>query len=611
MSEGRLRLESPVAGTVVRIGAAPGDRVAAGAELVVVESMKTELEVVAPVDGIVLAVTVAVGEGVGAGSVVAELRGVEGAGAAVAADAGPDPDAVRPDLAEVHRRHALVRDDARPDAVRRRRARGQRTARENLDDLCDPGTLVEYGPLAVAAQLTRRPLEELVERTPADGLVCGLAEVNGARVGADRARTAVLAYDATVLAGTQGATNHRKKDRILEVALRKRLPVVLFAEGGGGRPGDVDVQSVAALDVPAFGLLARLSGTVPLVGIASGRCFAGNAALLGCCDVVIATEDATIGMGGPAMIEGGGLGSYAPEEVGPIDVQTANGVVDVRVADEAEATDVARRYLSYFQGPVADWTAPDGRALRHAVPERRTRAYDVHAVLEALADVGSVLELRAGYGASVVTALVRIEGRPYGLLANDPRHLGGAVDSVAADKAARFLGLCDAHGLPVVSLVDTPGFMVGPDAERTGSVRRMSRMFLVGANVSVPLCAIVLRKAYGLGAMAMCGGSTLAPLATVGWPTAELGAMGLEGAVKLGFRKELDAIEDPDERQARFDAMVELAYERGKGVSVATMFELDDVIDPVDTRAWIAATLGDVDARRPDEPPRRPNVDSW
>jgi acetyl-CoA carboxylase carboxyltransferase component len=495
--------------------------------------------------------------------------------------------------------------------VRRRRARGQRTARENLDDLCDPGTLVEYGPLAVAAQLTRRPLEELVERTPADGLVCGLAEVNGARVGADRARTAVLAYDATVLAGTQGATNHRKKDRILEVALRKRLPVVLFAEGGGGRPGDVDVLSVAALDVPAFGLLARLSGTVPLVGIASGRCFAGNAALLGCCDVVIATEDATIGMGGPAMIEGGGLGSYAPEEVGPIDVQTANGVVDVRVADEAEATDVARRYLSYFQGPVADWTAPDGRALRHAVPERRTRAYDVHAVLEALADVGSVLELRAGYGASVVTALVRIEGRPYGLLANDPRHLGGAVDSVAADKAARFLGLCDAHGLPVVSLVDTPGFMVGPDAERTGSVRRMSRMFLVGANVSVPLCAIVPRKAYGLGAMAMCGGSTLAPLATVGWPTAELGAMGLEGAVKLGFRKELDAIEDPDERQARFDAMVELSYERGKGVSVATMFELDDVIDPVDTRAWIAATLGDVDARRPDEPPRRPNVDSW
>ena len=611
MSDGRRRLASPVAGTVVRIAAGPGDRVAAGAELVVVESMKTELEVVAPVDGIVLSVPVAVGAGVDAGTVVAEMRGVDGAASTVVAEAGPDPDAVRPDLAEVHRRHGLVRDDARPDAVRRRRARGQRTARENLDDLCDPGTLVEYGPLAVAAQLTRRSLEELVERTPADGLVCGLAEVNGALVGADRARTAVLAYDATVLAGTQGATNHRKKDRILEVALRKRLPVVLFAEGGGGRPGDVDVQSVAALDVPAFGLLARLSGTVPLVGIASGRCFAGNAALLGCCDVVIATEDATIGMGGPAMIEGGGLGSYAPEDVGPIEVQAANGVVDVRVADEAEATDVARRYLSYFQGPVGDWTAPDARALRHAVPERRTRAYDVHVVLDALADVGSVLELRAGYGASVVTALVRIEGRPYGLLANDPRHLGGAVDSVAADKAARFLGLCDAHGLPVVSLVDTPGFMVGPDAERTGSVRRMSRMFLVGANVSVPLCAIVLRKAYGLGAMAMCGGSTLAPLATVGWPTAELGAMGLEGAVKLGFRKELAAIEDPDERQARFDAMVELAYERGKGVSVATMFELDDVIDPVDTRAWIAATLGDVDARRPDEPPRRPNVDSW
>ncbi|WP_320671295.1 carboxyl transferase domain-containing protein [Patulibacter defluvii] len=603
---------APVTGTVVRVAVAIGDRVHAGQELVVVESMKTEFELLAPADGVVEAVAATVGVGVEAGQPLVTVRhaGEQAATAAAVATAA-DPDAIRPDLAEVHRRHALTRDEARPDAVAKRRARGQRTARENLDDLCDPGTLVEYGPLAIAAQLTRRPLQELIERTPADGLVCGLAEVNGELVGRERARAAVLAYDATVLAGTQGAVNHRKKDRIFEVALRKRLPVVLFAEGGGGRPGDVDVQSVAALDVPAFGLFARLSGSVPLVGIASGRCFAGNAALLGCCDVVIATEDATIGMGGPAMIEGGGLGVHAADDVGPIDVQTANGVVDVRVADEAEATAVARRYLSFFQGPVADWRAPDQRALRHAIPERRTRAYDPHVVIEALADEDAVLELRPAFGRSLITALVRIEGRPYGLLASDPRHLGGAVDSDAADKAARFLGLCDAHGLPVVSLVDTPGFMVGPEAERSGSVRHMSRIFVTGANLTVPLCAIVLRKAYGLGAMALCGGSTLAPLATVGWPTAELGAMGLEGAVKLGFRKELEAIADPDERQARFDAMVELAYERGKGVSVASMFELDDVIDPLDSRRWIAATLGDVDARRPGDPPPRPNVDTW
>ncbi|MQA60864.1 MAG: biotin carboxylase [Actinophytocola sp.] len=603
---------APMLGTVVRIAVATGTEVRAGQSLVVLESMKMEHIVEAPHAGVVSNVAVTEGETVKRDQKLVELAAVEAPTEAADAEAAVDPADVRPDLAEVHQRHAVGLDGQRPDAVARRHDLGQRTARENLAALCDPDTLVEYGPLAVAAQRQRRPLADLIERTPADGLVAGVAGINGALFGAAAAQCAVLSYDATVLAGTQGAHNHLKKDRLFEVAARRGLPVVLFAEGGGGRPGDTDIPTVSGLQVMAFHLFARLSGQVPLVGIAAGRCFAGNAALLGCCDVVIATRDSTIGMGGPAMIEGGGLGSYRPEEVGPIDVQAPNGVVDIVVADEHEATDVAKRYLSYFQGSLTDWDCADQRLLRQAVPGSRVQVYDVRSVIDSLADTGTVLELRPEFGTGIITTLIRIDGRPYGLIANNPAHLGGAIDSDAADKAARFLQLCDAHGLPIVSLCDTPGFMVGPDAERTATVRHFSRMFVTGANLSVPLCVIVLRKAYGLGAMAMAGGSLKVPLATVSWPTGEFGGMGLEGAVKLGFRKELEAVADPDERQALFDQMVQLAYEQGKGLNAASMFEIDDVIDPADTRRWITATLGDVPGgRAPEQGKRRPHIDTW
>jgi acetyl-CoA carboxylase carboxyltransferase component len=590
-------LLAPMVGTVVVVGVAPGDLVRAGQQVVVLESMKMEHAVLAPSAGVVTLVNVAAGDTVARDQPLLTLG--PAAVAAVVAAVEPVVEE-RSDLTEVHRRHAVGLDEHRPDAVRRRRDRGQRTARENIADLCDPGTFVEYGPLVVAAQRSRRGLDELIERTPADGLVAGVAEVGGASC-------VVLAYDATVLAGTQGAYNHAKKDRMFTLAARRNLPVVLFAEGGGGRPGDTDLPTVAGLDVPSFHLFARLSGQVPLVGIASGRCFAGNAALLGCCDVVIATAGATIGMGGPAMIEGGGLGVYAPEEVGPLSVQVPNGVVDIAVADEAEAVAVARRYLSYFHGPVAEWSAGDQTPLRDVVPENRVRSYDVRVVIDLLADTGSVLEVRPAFGIGIVTALVRVAGRPLGLIANNPLHLGGAIDADAADKAARFLRLCDAHGLPVVSLCDTPGFMVGPDAERTATVRHFSRMFVVGAHLRVPLCAIVLRKAYGLGAMAMAGGSLKVPLATVAWPTGEFGGMGLEGAVKLGFARELAAITDPVARQSTLDQMIAAAYEHGKALNAASMFEIDDVIDPVVTREWITAALADV----PLVEARRPFVDTW
>jgi acetyl-CoA carboxylase carboxyltransferase component len=589
-------------GTVVRVAVGAGDAVRSGQTLVVLESMKMEHLVAAPHAAVVGRVLIGQGDTVRLDQPLVVLREpAEGVPEQVA-EADADLDAVRPDLAEALRRHKIGMDAARPEAVARRRARHQRTARENVAAVCDPGTFVEYGPLVVAAQRQRRPLTELIERTPADGLVGGIAEINGTRC-------AVLAYDATVLAGTQGAHNHLKQDRLFELAQRQRLPVVLFAEGGGGRPGDTDIPTVAGLHIPTFHLFAQLSGLVPVVGIASGRCFAGNAALLGCCDVVIATRDASIGMGGPAMIEGGGLGVHAPEEIGPIDVQAPNGVVDVVVADETEAAAVARRYLSYFQGPVDAGECADQRRLRHLVPENRVRSYDVRAVIDTLADTGSVLELRRAFGVGVVTALVRVAGRPLGLIANNPAHLGGAIDAEAADKTARFLQLCDGHGLPVVSLCDTPGFMVGPDAERTGTVRHVSRMFVTGANLSVPICTVVLRKAYGLGAMAMCGGSVKVPVATVAWPTGEFGGMGVEGAITLGFRKELDAIADPQERQALFDSMVAGLYEQGKALNTASVFEIDDVIDPADTRRWISSALAGAPDREPGR--RRPHIDTW
>jgi acetyl-CoA carboxylase carboxyltransferase component len=520
-----------------------------------------------------------------------------------------DPDTIRPELAELRARLHATTDAGRPAAVEKRRRTGQRTTRENIADLVDEGSFVEYGALALAAQRTRHSTDDLVKLSPADGIVCGVGTVNRALFDDERARTMVLAYDYTVFAGTQGVVGHQKLDRMLALAARWRMPIVLFAEGGGGRPNDTDVHTIAGLDTPSFLSFAALSGLVPRVGIASGRCFAGNAALLGCCDVIVATEDSSIGMGGPAMIEGGGLGTFKPEEVGPIDVQSRNGVVDVRVRDEVEAVAAAKKYLSYFQGSVSAWAAADQAPLRHALPERRRRAYKIRPIVERIADSGSVLELRREFGRSVVTALARVEGRPVGVVANDPFHLGGAVDADAADKAARFFQLCDAFGLPIVSLCDTPGFMVGPQAETTALVRHVSRMFTAAARLSVPFFTVVLRKGYGLGAQAMAGGHFHAPFFTVAWPTGELGGMNLEGAVRLGMRKELDAIEDPVAREQTFQAMVAHAYERGKAINMASLLELDAVIDPAETRAWIVRGLRSAPAARRGDEGRK--VDTW
>jgi acetyl-CoA carboxylase carboxyltransferase component len=591
-------VHSPLQAQVVQWQVEPGAIVCAGDLLVILEAMKMEHEVRAAIGGRLGEMFFAAGELVESGALLARIEPVGATVAQPDASTTAFPEAsspasgrLRADLQRMLDRQAPTQDASRPEAVARRHALGLRTARENITDLCDEDSFMEYGALAVAAQRSRRSEEDLVRNTPADGMVTGIGSINSAQFGPQASRAVVMAYDATVLAGTQGMRNHQKTDRMLGIALQNKLPVVLFAEGGGGRPGDTDMPIVAGLHVGTFASFARLNGRVPVVGIVAGRCFAGNAALLGCCDVIIATRGSNIGMGGPAMVEGGGLGVFKPEQIGPASVQHGNGVIDVLVDDEAEAVAAARHYLSFFQGAVPSFTPPDPLALREVVPENRVRVYDTRAAIDGIADAGSVLALRTGFGQGIHTALARIEGRPVGMLANNPQHLGGAIDADAADKAARFMQLCNAHGLPLISLVDTPGFMVGPETETQAQVRHVSRMFIAAAHLRVPFFSVVLRKGYGLGAMAMTAGSFHAPAFNVAWPTGEFGAMGLEGAVKLGYRKELEAQPEGPPRDALYETLVAQQYDKGSALNMAATLEIDAVIDPAQTRDWLVRGL--------------------
>ena len=598
-----MRIVSPLLGTVVSVRVSVGDVVAAGSELCVVESMKMEHPVTADHDLVITAVRIQAGDKVSEGAELFDAR--ESVASRSVTHAAPQV-ADDSKLAVLEERRGKLDDASRPAATTKRHERGMRTVRENVRDLFDDGTFVEYGGFAVAAQRRRRSQEDLVDNTPADGLVTGIGLVNGRRC-------ALLAYDYTVLAGTQGYVNHRKTDRILDVIERERIPVVVFAEGGGGRPGDVDAPGVAGLDVRTFASFARLSGLVPLVGIAAGYCFAGNAALLGCCDVIIATENANIGMAGPAMIEGGGLGVVKPTDIGPTSSQRKNGVIDVVVADEAEATQVAKRYLQLIGDgtPGSDVDPSPRMGLREIVPDNRTRVYDMRKLVDALVDEGSQLELRRDFAPGAVTTLARVHGFSVGIIANVPAHLGGAIDSPAADKIARFVQLCDAFDIPIVSLCDTPGFMVGPEAETTAQVRHFARLFVTGASITVPWITVVVRKGYGLGAQAMAAGSFHAATTTIAWPTGEFGGMGLEGAVRLGFRKELDAEPDEQRRAELERRLISAAYEQGSALNMATHIEIDDVIDPAQTPNRVAATLRACAPRLPRAGKKRPMIDSW
>ena len=604
-------VSSPIQGTIVSIDVAVGDEVRAGQQLAVVEAMKMEHVIAAAHDGIVRQVTMAAGDVVREAYPMIFVEEASVSGGQAVTEETVDLDHIRDDLQENYDRHAYTLDENRPEAVAKRHSRGGRMPRENIAELMDAGSFKEYWPLVVARQHKRQDIETLRKRTPGDGVVAGTGTINADLFGEEAARAMVVHYDYTVLAGTQGARNHYKQDRMFELALRFRMPIVLFGEGGGGRPGDDSTGPAVAFDTHTFTQFSKLSGAVPMVGVNHGRCFAGNTALLACCDVIIATKDSTIAMGGPAMIEGGGLGIYTPEEVGPMSFQVPNGVVDILVEDEAEAVRVAKQYLSYFQGSTDSWEAPDQRKLRHIVPENRLRLYDMREIIATLADKDSVLEIRAGFGVGVITCFIRVEGRPMGVIANNPHHLAGAIDSDAADKGTRFIQLCDAFDIPILSLMDCPGMMVGPDVEATALVRHCVRMFNAGANLTTPLFGVVVRKAYGLGVQAMCGAGALVGFFTVAWPTAEFAGMNIEGSVKLGYRRELMAIEDPEERANEFNSRVDRAYEAAKAVNAAAGGGIDDVIDPAETRSWIAESLKRVPPKPHRTEKKYPYIDTW
>lgn len=611
LPEGHQVIIAPMQATVVSIDVSEGSQVIAGQQLGVLEAMKMEHVIISPCNGEVEKIFTAISETLLDGEALLSLSPLESKKSEFKSEEDIDLDYIRADLREVEERRAFGLDENRVASVEKRHKRGQQTARENIAQIFDEDSFVEYGEFAIAAQSQRRSIDDLVKNTSGDGILTGLGQVNGKHFDEDKSRCAFAMGDYMVLAGTQGQRHHRKLDRILSVASEFAIPLIFFAEGGGGRPGDTDRSTYAGVSNGTFTKFAELSGKVPLVGIVSGRCFAGNAAFLGCCDVIIADESSNIGMAGPAMIEGGGLGVYPPEAIGPIDVQSKNGVVDVRVKNESEACEIAKKYLSYFQGAINNWQAPDQRKLRHVVPENRLRVYEVRDAIDNLADEETVLELRKDFGVGIVTAFVRIEGKPFGIIANNTTHLGGAIDADAADKASRFMQLCDAYDIPIISLCDCPGFMVGPEAEKTALVRHVCRMYVTARSISVPIFGIVLRKCYGLGAMAMLGGGSYDNFFTIAWPTGEFGPMGLEGAVKLGYRREFDALDDPEEKQALYEKLLADMYEQGKAVAVANSLEIDAVIDPIDTRKWILNGLRSCKLREPLSGQKRPFVDTW
>lgn len=492
-------------------------------------------------------------------------------------------------------RKSLSLDSHRLEQQDKRHNKGYLTARENLQNLCPDDSFMEYGQLAVAAQRLRRDYDELKSATAADGIITGVGKINQDLVAKTHSKSAIVINDYSVLAGTQGYFHHLKLDRILAVAAEKKYPVVMFTEGGGGRPGDTDITTVnSGLQCQSFATWASLQGKVPRISVANGYCFAGNAALFGAADITIATRSSWIGMAGPAMIEGGGLGMVKPTDIGPSADQVKNGVIDILVENEQQAAEMAKKCLLYFQGPLVEVQnnrCADQQLLNHVLPEDRRFVYDVKDIINVLADIDSFTEIRAQFGGAIITGFMHLQGHPVGVIASNCKVLGGAIDVDAGEKSSQFMSLCQQFSIPLVVLCDTPGFMVGPEHEDRGAVRRLSQLFVAGSQLTVPLVAVVLRKCYGLGAQALLGGNTSEPSYTIAWPTGEFGAMGLEGAVKLGFKKELSAEQDPVARKVLYEKLLAEQYQKGQAQEVASVLEIDAVIEPAKTRQTLLLAL--------------------
>lgn len=585
--EGSVGLVAPMQGTIVSINVDVGEEVQAGQVVAAVEAMKLQHDIRVERSGVVAAISMSKGDVVREGYPIVFLFEQDVKGGAIEADSGFDLDQIRNDLQEVNEYIERTLDEAHGEAVATLRERGRRTPRKNIGDLLDPDTFMEFGPPAAGSV--------------SGGTIMGFGGVNGALVGDERSRTALVYANYPYAMYSHG---HYRQEQVHELAHDWKVPIVLFSEGQGEPPS---LSTGVGLDASVFADFAKLSGLVPLVGVNLGDCFAGNATLLSCCDVIIGTQQSTIGMNGPTVVAANGLGNYRADELGATSFQAANGNLDIVVKDDADAVAAVKQYLSYFQGSVSDWEARDQRRMRHIIPEDRVRAYDMRVIIRTLADEGSVLEIRKDFGFGVITSFIRVEGRPMGVVANNPAHLAGAVDSPGADKGARFFQLCDAFDIPVVVFMDCPGIMVGPDHERTALVRHAVRLFNIGANCTMPMFGIMVRKAYGLGVQAMIGGASSVPLLTVAWPTAEFAGMNIDGAVKLSARRELAAIEDSEERKEAYDRRVAQGYESARAINSGARY----VIDPADTRAFIARGMKSLPPTVHRNTKKRPYVDTW
>jgi acetyl-CoA carboxylase carboxyltransferase component len=405
---------------------------------------------------------------------------------------------------------------------------------------------------------------------------------------------AIASYDYTVMAGSQGNINNVKIGRVLQIAEDHALPVVIFAEGAGHRVQEASLHSRGGGEA-TFPTLARLSGRVPTVCGVPGRAFAGHAILAGLCDFVVATRNAAIGMAGPPLVEAALGERLTPEQIGAAGIHAASGAAEAVVENEPDLIGLISAYLSYFEGRLEPGEAVvPATYLRDIVPADPRKPYDVREVISGLCDLGEILELRGGFARSLVTALGRVDGWPTGFIASQPLVLAGAIDAGASDKISRFAKLCDAFGLPIVFLVDSPGFLVGPAAETTALMRHSTRVIHTLTHVQVPFFTVTLRKSYGLAHFAM-GGRPLGASMVVAWPTAEYGAMGPEGAAKvLG-------VDDEREHSAAL-------RREGASLKLAELFAIDDVIDPAQTRGalsdWLAAVMPTT------RPSHRP-VDPW
>jgi acetyl-CoA carboxylase carboxyltransferase component len=514
---------------------------------------------------------------------------------------------MRQRIDEIEAARAALMDQARAPAVEKLARRGKLSARTRIARLVDDGSFTEAGALVAGGEEEATAVRA---KSPADGVVIGTALIDGRPV-------VVVSQDFSVFGGSSGILGSAKIQRALQLAITRGVPLVLMLDGGGHRIQDGQDARHFARANATFHDFARASGWIPMVALMLGAGFAGPTNYAGLSDLVVMVRgQSTMGIAGPALVKAATGEDIDTMELGGADVQVdRQGIADLGVASEDEAFAVARRFLSYLPGnarapqQVVAHPRPIPRiddALLDLVPISTRKAYDVRKVLALIADEGSVLELKPTFAGNLVTAFARLGGRPVGFIANQALRLGGMLNSDACDKGAHFIALCDAYGLPIVSFIDVPGFSIGSGAERTSLGRRSAKLIYEWGHASVPRVSVVLRKGYGLGYYAMCGGRSFSADACLAWPSAEICAMSIEGAIDVAFRKDYESAPDP---MARRQQMIDETRTRIGPLRAAEGFGVDDLIDPRDTRRRLVEIFDSTQPRRPhDHPPKHRSI---